>query len=776
MADEELKLSVKLDDQASAALAALQAQLQNLSNAAAQATTSFQNLPTAQQRQTRQNAQVARETSQEMGRMAYAIGFIGGAVGGAVSELTRMGIAFVQRATDVKAYSQEIVNLNAKAYTMGTSTAQLKANIEALGEVGIPKDEALQQLETFNRRRSDLMIEGGAASREFLKGDEDGKLMDLRNRLIEAKEEDAYKIAIDFAKKEYDLTIERGHGRVRAAAVLRANLERLGIDPRAANAVVRQVSKEEEEFQDRRTKDADRYTRAINQQQGSLGKILDTMMAIGLAVGGVSEGTEGITVWTNAVLKDLKSWETVLRDTKDQSIQGLIDATIIWGRTTDTWVGQQIGKFAADVKMITADIKALYQFMKAEHDDVINRLNRKQGPEAKSGLEWIQDYVAGRVDFSGNPIPLGAQPKAIESFEQGEQGRAGRPGAPVAPPPPLIEEKPPAATIIHPGRGAALPVPPTVETVGQGQTAPDSGIVLRQAQPREETPATEPKRTLLDDISRAWDWLRGRNLGATAPQQFTTGATVGPTVGKFVPDPEFLAGHESVMIEDRRAIEAQTTATKASTEEMQNLRAAFAALGPKEVTTETVEREEVPQEAPAPMIVPQETAAPVIVQQEAPAPTIVQPEPEQIILPQALPWGAGKPGGLEALRNLIFGGGTQEAAPAPIVTPQPVPFDERFGNWQQQQSQLPSAFEGGVPIDLAGTAGAAQASGSWMQASMEDCSRDVNVNGTGSISVDVRAPQGTNVKADSGGLFRKTEISRQVQMEPAEFGLMPTMG
>jgi hypothetical protein len=41
------------------------------------------------------------------------------------------------------------------------------------------------------------------------------------------------------------------------------------------------------------------------------------------------------------------------------------------------------------------------------------------------------------------------------------------------------------------------------------------------------------------------------------------------------------------------------------------------------------------------------------------------------------------------------------------------------------------------------------------------------VNGKGMISVDVNAPKGTRVTAEGEGLFKKTEINRQTQMEPA---------
>jgi hypothetical protein len=44
------------------------------------------------------------------------------------------------------------------------------------------------------------------------------------------------------------------------------------------------------------------------------------------------------------------------------------------------------------------------------------------------------------------------------------------------------------------------------------------------------------------------------------------------------------------------------------------------------------------------------------------------------------------------------------------------------------------------------------------------------VEGTGKISVDVNAPKGTHVDAESGGIFKDVEINRQTQMEPARKG------
>jgi hypothetical protein len=46
----------------------------------------------------------------------------------------------------------------------------------------------------------------------------------------------------------------------------------------------------------------------------------------------------------------------------------------------------------------------------------------------------------------------------------------------------------------------------------------------------------------------------------------------------------------------------------------------------------------------------------------------------------------------------------------------------------------------------------------------------VKVEGTGKLTADINAPPGTNVKMEGGGLFKKTEINRQTQMAPAEVG------
>jgi hypothetical protein len=72
----------------------------------------------------------------------------------------------------------------------------------------------------------------------------------------------------------------------------------------------------------------------------------------------------------------------------------------------------------------------------------------------------------------------------------------------------------------------------------------------------------------------------------------------------------------------------------------------------------------------------------------------------------------------------------------------------------------------------------------WADATMPDmsqkldgaASQNVDISGTGRISVDVRAPSGTNVTASAEGFFKSTEIVRQTQMMTTENGPAPATG
>ena len=48
--------------------------------------------------------------------------------------------------------------------------------------------------------------------------------------------------------------------------------------------------------------------------------------------------------------------------------------------------------------------------------------------------------------------------------------------------------------------------------------------------------------------------------------------------------------------------------------------------------------------------------------------------------------------------------------------------------------------------------------------------RAAKVEATGKLTADIRAPQGTHVGVEGGGVFRNVEVNRQVQMAHARGG------
>jgi hypothetical protein len=95
---------------------------------------------------------------------------------------------------------------------------------------------------------------------------------------------------------------------------------------------------------------------------------------------------------------------------------------------------------------------------------------------------------------------------------------------------------------------------------------------------------------------------------------------------------------------------------------------------------------------------------------------------------------------------------------------------------QQQQEatqQSPAVrISGGVPFLSAGMPGQAAVPSTRTAAAALDggggaaldraSTKKVDVSSSGKLSVDVKAPEGTKVKAEGAGVFKKTEVSRQV--------------
>jgi hypothetical protein len=78
---------------------------------------------------------------------------------------------------------------------------------------------------------------------------------------------------------------------------------------------------------------------------------------------------------------------------------------------------------------------------------------------------------------------------------------------------------------------------------------------------------------------------------------------------------------------------------------------------------------------------------------------------------------------------------------------------------------------GGVPFLSAGMPGMPALDATQLSRAERTFKSQVDVNGKGKIDVDFKnMPRGVIATAEDEGLFKKTEINRQTQMEPAAVG------
>lgn len=160
---EELRLVVTLDDQASASLGNLRSQLQSMAQNVGGATGVIGG-------KAKETGTHVKALHSELSSLASRAGFIGGVIGGITSEFTKLGLSIVQRATDLQGLSREFVEMGHAAHEMGTSTAQLRSDLLSFREVGVPIEQAKRNLLGFSDAMADLTLVNGRLRSELLTG------------------------------------------------------------------------------------------------------------------------------------------------------------------------------------------------------------------------------------------------------------------------------------------------------------------------------------------------------------------------------------------------------------------------------------------------------------------------------------------------------------------------------------------------------------------------------------------------------------------------------
>jgi hypothetical protein len=718
MAEEELILTVRVDDQASAQIGALKASLSQMGTGAQAAGQE------RVRRQSRESAEGAAQLSRELRSMAPIIGVIGGVVGGVTAKITELGLSFLSRVTDVKGFATEMMKLQQASYIAGTSSAQMQANVDIFRQSGVSAERAGAQIQNFSETIADMSRVNSETRRNLMRGLRPGEVSDMRAFIDDIMSSDPAE-ALNKVKafgediRKYQTELYGPEAGARAQQRFYATLGVPDLSRVRGQFLV--VSEEQKKLFKDRQDAADRYYSSTVKASVMWDRATASITAVALHLLPISGSMESLADFSEKVVASLQKWETEFRKT-DGSFGSLLRVTEEWGRGMNTWVGTEIAKLAVDVRNITENLKVAHRWL--QQIGILEDQPPKPGSRAELRQKQMEEFKrreeeAARKRAEEDEALRLQQEK--EAQERPPAPRVGEPGAPALGPrgiplaPGVIPPEPPPV------------IPRRRRQPGAGEALPGGGIVYPESSPSIIVPTSLVSPPIVPAPAPA-----------PAPSQVMAPIPVAPAP---IAPRNLLSPQQMPVEQAPSTIVMQPAATTAAP-----------AAQP-------------PVSAP-PSILRVEPQQPQL-QLSAPPPSILKVEPQQA---QPQPIIIPKP-----MAPMVAP--TTPEAGAPIIVP---PREKVSFN---QEQPMPSAFASVRNIDLAGTGPAPWMAGGekgqsqdWMDfasagAAMDRASnREVNVNGTGKISVDVRAPNGTNVQAQGEGLFRKTEISRQVQMEPAMSG------
>jgi hypothetical protein len=288
---DELRLTVALDDQASDQLHALQQQLQGLIVSGNAATSGLANFAQS----LRATAGHAHQTHQSLHALFARGGFIGGFflhIGEGVAEMAK---GFVEATLDIKEFAEETVKLDNLARRAATSSAQFAANVASLRESGMGEDQAARLLTGFNDALADLQRPDSRILGEMLRGMQGQAREDVINLIQFAKEADREE-AINAIKKAGENTRAywEARGQPNRAAEAQASLYRLWHMPGLENfhGKLKTVSADYRRMIAERTEGARQYHESIAKQADAQDRLVKSIQAIAFEVLPINKGAE----------------------------------------------------------------------------------------------------------------------------------------------------------------------------------------------------------------------------------------------------------------------------------------------------------------------------------------------------------------------------------------------------------------------------------------------------------------------------------------------------
>ena len=308
---EELRLVVTIDDQATAQLANLRTQLSQVGTGQQAA---------GMERTRRQTTEMAvgfRGLREELSSFATRAGLIGGVVGALTSKLLELGSQFVGKATDVKGYSDALLEMNVSANRASMSTAQLRANIEHFRiSGGVGEAAAKRQIEALQQKTTEVEIPGSRAQRELFQGlrtpQEVADMQRMLRDILQAHPADRPGVILEQARQmeEYQkqAAIRRGETEESARRIGAEAMRRyLGFwgapDLDRVKTAFPRATPEAEEVEKRRFEQSEKFREASETLSTNFGKASDNVTAFALALTPLPDLMRQLADWSTKFLK-----------------------------------------------------------------------------------------------------------------------------------------------------------------------------------------------------------------------------------------------------------------------------------------------------------------------------------------------------------------------------------------------------------------------------------------------------------------------------------------
>jgi hypothetical protein len=658
-----------------------------------------------------------------------------GRVSGIAQELTHqildLGKDLFARATDFDGYAKAMVNLQDTARSTGQAMGDTRSIIDTMKQSGITAEQAAKQLENFSEFVADLRQGPMSPGSRRLLGDiqDPETQQEMQKYAASVRGATSYAERLNKTLEMRDRILRDAKDPITGASAVREFERRVGI-PLAnypAGTRFKEATAEENKLQEDRMQGAREFQKTQQEMATNWERIGTSMAASAMQMLNLNRNMESGSGILGTIATTAERFETTLRNSKDVS-QAIVEL---------------MGKLIPSAEQAQKNIQA--------HQEA----QQKAGPEGGLDVVWrtMRDAALGTLgltppsmagSFAGG-LPFGAY-RAYRARHRGEEQAEPPAPQPIEIPLPRPQPERPAP-----------PIPPA--PVGE-QPAPFAERFAAVPQPEQARPAPQPEQPAPPTPEPGRPPAVAPEAPATFAERFAPAA---PS-----PAPAAAEQHASLLDENNRALkELSDVLNRLTTRQPVDTQMSGLAPG---LGADAGVVAQPPK--PAPGDEPPKPAPEMI---EPPKPIEKQAEAPQKPAENALtPPGQG-----------MVGSPTDSAPVAPVMpAPDPSWIEKLIapiGHWLSSTSEAMTTpqLETGKQKD----ARISQLD-AWSEATLPEvsskldqaASQNVEVSGTGRIAVDVNAPSGTSVTAQAEGFFKSTEITRQTQMMPAEFGPAPATG